>query len=766
MYSRGQPMNSRGAGFNTRRNSFSNSSKVGTLSVLQNSCANGESTYKYISCRINGRYISLLIDLGARVSILHKSVIFSMWPRPTIYPPKLTLKSYKGDDIPTLGMVYLTVEFETQRIQQFEFYVVHRGTNLMGVNLFDALKFKISSNEGSQINKLVERQLAINSDWRSNPTANQNAQRGKISNSVNDRGGANPYHLFSKYPEMLSTTGLRVIKGFSHKPFINPTIPPVAQPLRRLPLSMETRVMAELEQMQRDGIIEPIDASPWVSNMVITPKPNDKLRICGDMRNVNKAISPDKYPLPTIEELSKFFAGATVFSKIDLKSGYWQVEMAPESRYLTAMITQKGLFQWKRVPFGLSSAPSCFQKIIRMIIADCEGATNLLDDIAIAGIDLADHDRKLDKVLSCLNKFHATINFEKSKFGVASINFVGFTVSASGVRPLQSNVEAVANTTRPINAQQVHSFLSTANYYLKFVRDFATVAEPLRRLLRKEVEFEWTDECQYAFDEIKRQLTSRPTLAHFDINARTIVSTDASGVALGAVLSQVQRGEERPIAYASRTLNSYERTYSVGEREALACIWAIEHWHYYLYGRKFVLRTDHSALTSLLGAGSTGRKPMRLLRWTERLQEYNYDIVFRPGKDNSVADFLSRPVQNNSRGEGNSDTQSNNTSALSKNESFDETSDVRADEKFLNTIFGTEALRAINRKELADATKTDQMLKLIRMFINNGWSSKKSANPDLSAYWDVRDELSIVEECIFRSSRAVIPISLRVRVMQ
>ena len=597
---------------------------------------------------------------------------------------------------------------------------------------------------------------------------------------MHDRGDRDtqlPYHLFKKYPELLQSNGLRVIEGFRHKPCVNPNIPPVAQPLRRIPISLESRVLAELEQMERDGIIEPIDASAWVSNMVITPKPNDKIRICGDLRNVNKAITPDKYPLPTVDELSRLFAGATVFSKIDLKSGYWQIEMAAESRYLTSMITPKGLYQWKRVPFGLSSAPSCFQKIIRSIIADCEGTTNLLDDIAIAGFDRQDHDRKLNNVLAQLNKHHATINFEKSRFGVEQIDFVGFTISRGGVLPLQSNVEALQKIPRPTSAKEVHSFLSTANYYLKFVRDFATIAEPLRELLRKDATFRWTVECQHAFETIKNRLTSPQTLAHFDTNARTIVSTDASGVAIGAVLSQIQRGEERPIAFASRTLNASERAYSVGEREALACIWAVEHWHYYLYGRKFTLRTDHSSLTYLLGAGNTGRKPMRLLRWASRLQEYNFDVVYRPGKDNSVVDCLSRNIPRGSRESEDrsrdcedrrrdSEDRSRDSDDRSRDPYIDSKTDELADESFLSTVFGSESLRALTKQELADATNKDQQLKLIQIFILNGWSSKKPMSAELSSFWDVRDELTLVNGCIFRGNRAVIPTELRKRVLE
>ena len=179
---------------------------------------------------------------------------------------------------------------------------------------------------------------------------------------------------------------------------------------------------------------------------------------------------------------------------------------------------------------------------------------------------------------------------------------------------------------------------------MKFGPHFSDIAEPLRKLLKQDTPWQWDSIQGKAFDGLKQEISSNRVLAQFDTQFRTIVSTDASAVALGSVLSQIQNGEERPIALSSRTLSSAERAYSVGEREALPCIWPCEHWHYYLDGRKFTLRTDHSSLTTLLSGPTLGRKPMRILRWAERLQEYNYDIVYRPGKDNCVADMLSRPA--------------------------------------------------------------------------------------------------------------------------
>ena len=371
----------------------------------------------------------------------------------------------------------------------------------------------------------------------------------------------------------------------------------------------------------------------------------------------------------------------------------------------------------------------------------------MLDDIIVCGRNKAEHDKNLEMVLSRLSEFNATINIDKCLFGADQVDFVGHTISKDGVQPLQSNIDALLRIPPPTNTKEVHSFLSTANYYLKFVPHFSQLAEPLRTMLKKDSTFHWNDRCQNAFEQIKQEIASHRVLAHFDTHSHTIVSTDASGIALGAVLSQVQHGKERPIAFASRTLQPAERAYSVGEREALACIWACEHWHYYLYGRKFTLRTDHSALTTLLAGSTTGRKPMRLLRWADRLHQYNFDVVYRPGKENNVADLLSRAVQ------------SLVPSQVSSVE-------INADLQTLNTIFGSPALRAISPQELAAATYSDPILQQVLEHISNGWPKQRPNIPELHSFFQVQEELTTANGCIFRGNRAVIPVSLQLRVIQ
>ena len=300
--------------------------------------------------------------------------------------------------------------------------------------------------------------------------------------------------ILREFPELLKPGGY--ISGYEHKPRILTTVHPVSQPQRRLPLALQPMVEKKLREMEADGIIEKIDSSEWVSNMVVVKKSDGDIRICCDLSSANKAVVADKFPLPTMEELSRDLAGSKYFSKIDLKGAYLQVRLADSARDLTAMITPIGLYRWKRLPFGLSSAPSAFQKIITDILTGCEGARNLLDDLIICGSTLPEHDQRLRAVLHALTKHNVKLNADKCIFGVTELDFVGHHISGDGITPLQSNVDSLLSIPSPKNQKQLRQFLGAANYYLKFVENFASTAEPLRHLLKMDVQFDWSSDCQ------------------------------------------------------------------------------------------------------------------------------------------------------------------------------------------------------------------------------------------------------------------------------
>ncbi|KAI2662268.1 Transposon Tf2-11 polyprotein [Labeo rohita] len=373
-------------------------------------------------------------------------------------------------------------------------------------------------------------------------------------------------------PSPSRNCGLGCLIAFAHQPLLNPTIKPVIQPLQRIPLALHDSVSAELKQLLDIAINEPVDATPWVLNLVVAQKKSGALRVCVDLQ----AVIPDRFPLPTSEELIALFHGSTVFSKLDLRQGYLQVLLHPSSRNLTAFVTHAGVFRYTR-----------------------------------------SRDECLSRVFAALAEHKLTLNAEKCVFSVPTIEYVGFWLSADGVTPLRSNIDAILAISKPSSAAQVTSFLGMTGYYLKFLPHYSATTVPLRRLLRKDEPWVWSQACSDAVRALKVQLTTAPVLAHFDISSPTWVTCDVSATAIGTVLSQTQRGVEKPIAFASRALNQTEQRFGGGT-------------------------TDHQALTALLSTSGSGHRPLRLQHWSDHLRQYNFDLKFTPGRDNVVADLLSR----------------------------------------------------------------------------------------------------------------------------
>lgn len=294
------------------------------------------------------------------------------------------------------------------------------------------------------------------------------------------------------------------------------------------------------------------------------------------------------------------------------------------------------------MPYGLCNAPATFQRLMDMVLAGMQWKSCLvyLDDVIIVGKTFQDHLRNLREVFQQLREAGLKLKPTKCDFCSLQVEFLGHIVSADGVQTDPSKTEKVAQWPIPKTRKEVQQFLGLANYYRRFVKDFATIAKPLHRLTEKTAKFEWTSECQTAFEEIRQRLVTAPILAFPDYERVFILDTDASDTGIGAVLSQVQEdGSERVIAYASRVLTKPERRYCVTRRELLAVVSFVQHFRPYLLGKHFLLRTDHGSLTWL----SNFKEPEgQLARWLERLQEYDFTIAHRPGKKHQNADSLSR----------------------------------------------------------------------------------------------------------------------------
>lgn len=415
---------------------------------------------------------------------------------------------------------------------------------------------------------------------------------------------------------------------------------PIRQAARRLPLAKREEAEQIIKEMERDGVIEPSN-SPWASPVVLVKKKDGSTRFCVDYRRLNDVTRKDSYPLPRIDDTLDTLAESKIFSTLDLKSGYWQVGLDPADREKTAFTIGTGLYQFTVMPFGLCNAPATFERLMETVLKGLSWKTCLvyLDDIIVVGKNVEDHMRNLEEVFKRMREANLKFSPKKCNLFRKEVSFLGHIISGKGVAVDPEKTRAVSEWPVPKDQHELRSFLGLCTYYRRYVLGFANIAKPLTRLTEKDQKFVWDESCMNAFEQLKEALVSAPILAYPLAEGKFILDTDASNFGIGGVLSQIQQGQEKVIGYFSKTLSKPERNYCVTRKELLAVVKSAEHFYKYLYGRKFLLRTDHAALQWLLRFKNPEGQ---MARWIERLQEYNFDTEHRAGGQHRNADALSR----------------------------------------------------------------------------------------------------------------------------
>lgn len=420
---------------------------------------------------------------------------------------------------------------------------------------------------------------------------------------------------------------------------------PVVHNPYRMSQSEKEQLSVIIEDLLSNDIIRESNSS-YSSPVILVKKKNGEKRLCVDYRALNRKTLKDKYPLPRIEDQLDSLGGNSLFTSLDLASGYYQVPMSEESKHLTAFVTPDGLFEYNRMPFGLSNAPSVFQRTINLMLRGFgrKLALAYMDDLLVASRDVTEGLEKLEKVFQLIRSAKLTLNLKKCSFFQTNVNYLGYEISSEGIRPGLCKIQAVEKFPRPKNVHEVRQFIGLTSYFRRFIENFSIIARPLTALTKKDAVWVFGDDQINAFNELKKKLTSRPVLALYDPNAELEIHTDASKLGIGAILMQRDNKDKlHPIAYYSRQTTMDESKFHSYELETLAVVEALERFRVYVLGKAFKVVTDCAAIRSTM----TKRDLLhRVARWYLIMQEYDLTVEHRDGAKMAHVDALSRnPVE-------------------------------------------------------------------------------------------------------------------------
>lgn len=540
------------------------------------------------------------------------------------------------------------------------------------------------------------------------------------------------------FPKVFS--GLGKLEGSYKIKLSEGAVPYALSAPRRVPLPLVEKVKLELHRMEEMGVIRRIEEpTPWCAGMVVVPKPNGNIRICVDLTRLNENVCRERHILPAVDETLAQLEGAAVFSKLDATSGFWQIPLHEDSEPLTTFITPFGRYCFRRLPFGISSAPEHFQLRISQIIAGTTGALCHADDVLVFGKDQKEHNERLCEVLKKFEEAGLTLN-DKCVFAVDRVKFLGHTISAQGIEADEDKIKAILNMPEPENVEGVRRFMGMVNYVGKFSPHLPTLTKPLRDLLRNDNTWTWDAQQKEAFAKVKKELSSPAILAQYSPNSETIVSADASSYGLGGVLMQKQKnGEWRPVVYISRSLTPTETRYAQIEKEALATTWACERLSAYLLGLEFTVHTDHKPLISLLGNRPIDDLPPRILRFRLRLLRYKYNIMYVPGKQLVTADALSRAPSGPEKS--------------TENETLEDECRV-----FVDLIVQQIPATKTKLKQIQEMQNEDLTCQQLRQYTQKGWPDhQKTVSEHLVPYWSHRADIHVANGILLKGERILIP---------
>ena len=693
----------------------------------------------------------LKIDSGAEANVLTLTKYREMFPKRVDkdgVPDKTYLKmsnkkleAYGGVEVSQLGTVNLQCEYGGKKFMCRFFLCDIEGSMLLGLPTCEALGI-IKINVIDEVRE-TEKPMQSN-DAQINGTESKIKeeppirQEGYIEKDVplSDRPPINSKEdLKRMYPECFDQDGKHFL-NFEYSIKVDQRVQPKVHPPRRVPLELKDKLKAKLEKMVQKGIIKKVqEPTPWVNSLVIETKPaTGELRVCLDPADLNNAILREYHPIPVVEDIVPELRGSDLFTKLDLKDGYWHVKLTEESSYLTTFSTPYGKYRYLRLPFGLKVSQDVFQYKVDETYSSCEGTIGISDDITCHGKGDVQHDLRLHTAMEETRKANLCLNYEKLIVKQSAVKFFGNIYSADGVKADPEKVEAINALRPPETKGEVKSFLGMVNYLQKFIPRLSEHTKLLRELERKGVHFTWSPEHQQAFENIKLLVSDNIQLAYYDRKKPVTLQCDYSEKGIGVALVQ----DEKPIQFASKSLVGAEANYAPIEGEMLGVVYGIKKFHHYLYGRSFTVECDHKPLHHIHNK-NLSLAPPRLRGMMRTVADYDFVLKHRPGKEMVLPDAFSRL------------SQSDNLAVEGTNVRIHELVDV-----------SQSRLERLQRE-----TESDETLRRIKTHVQMGWpASIKSLDPDLRKYWSIHNDISIVDDLLMAGSRIIIPVSSRPQVLK
>ena len=656
--------------------------------------------------------LRLKVDTGASGNTITLRTVRNMYGdrwRSVIRPTSTRLSAYNGTPIKCLGTIDILCRYKSPTWTTQTFYVVEvDGPAILGLSGCKALTIVT-------IHELRSKQEAPVQPIK----------------SVED--------LKSSFPEQFDTIGNFRGKAVLHlKEDAEPTI----DAPRKCSVHLKDKIKAELDDMEKNGIIRKVEHhTDWCNSMTTTVKKDGSIRLCLDPKRLNNALKRCPHKVPTLEELNPAFAGARYFSKLDAKAGYWSVHLAEDSQELTTFRSPFGRYCFQRLPFGLCVSQDIFQQHMDRIIADVPGCVCIADDIAVMGRTEKEHDQNLNLLMQRARQEGLVFNSKKCSIKQESIDFFGSLYTRTGVQPDPEKIEAIKAMATPQDKEDVQRCLGLFTFLAGYIPNFSGKSAPLRELLKKETPFLWDADHEHAFNALKDAITKDACLKYFDPHKETTLEVDASMKGVGACL--LQEGE--PVAFASKSLSPAQSNYSNIERETLALVFGINRFHTYLFGKAFIVETDHKPL-EMIWKKPLRCAPPRLQRLLIKIQGYNCDVQYKPGKHMVLSDTLSR--------------------LPNPSDAQDIPLDIRVEtisaevEDILNVdliFFGQN-----KREQLQRETSRDPVLRELVQLVTNGWPDTiKEVPTSLRIFWPYRDELGVSHGVLFKGRQVVIPQVLR-----